>query len=449
MTIPSFTGYQTALSGLEAAQAAIDTTGENISNANTAGYTRQVVNTAESSSLQIPQLSVQGASADLGTGVDITSISRIRNQFLDTQYRAQNSQTSAANTNSSALQQAQTALSDSPTSGVASEMDGFYSDWSALASDPTSSSAQQQVVSDGQTLVSTLNSTYQQIQTVQSQAATQLSQLTGANGQVSQDVSQIATLNGQIITATQAGQSPNDLLDQRDNLLDSLSGLAQISVTADSNNDGGVVVALANAPTTPLVSGSTSNWPQTVSASTGGQLGALAGLADTSSAGTLSPYLASLQQVATNLTTGVNAQQPSSPFFSGTLGGTGTGGTSTGPLQVTATASTIQTSSSSTSGPDLAQAIGNLTGGTADQSYAGFVAQIGGGVQAAESTQTTAAAVLTAVSNQRQSVSGVSLDEEMTNLINFQQSYEASARVMNAIDTTLNDLITTVGSAGT
>jgi flagellar hook-associated protein 1 FlgK len=444
MTIPTFTGYQTALSGLEAAQAAIDTTGENISNANTAGYTRQVVNTAESSSLQIPQVSQQGASADLGTGVDITSISRIRNEFLDIQYRAQNSQTSAANTNSSALQQAQTALSDSPTSGVASEMDKFYSDWSALASNPTSSAAQQQVISDGQTLVSTLNSTYQQMQTVQSQAGQQLSQLTGVpSGQVNQDLTQIATLNGQITTATQAGQSPNDLLDQRDNLLDNLSGLAQISVTPDSNNDGGVVVALANAPTTPLVSGTTVTWPQTVSASTGGQLGALAGLADTSSSGTVQPYLDSLAQVASSLTTAVNALQPSSPFFTGTLGSTTT------PLAVSATASSIQTSSSSTSGPDLAQSIGDLTGGSTDQAYASFVAQIGGGVQAAESTQTTAQSVLTAVSNQRQSVSGVSLDEEMTNLINFQQSYQASARVMNAIDTALNDLITTVGSAGT
>jgi flagellar hook-associated protein 1 FlgK len=440
MSIPTFTGYQTALSGLEAAQAAIDTTGQNIANANTVGYTRQVVNTGEAGSLQIPQLSQQGAFADLGTGVDVTSISRIRNQFLDVQYRAQNSQTSAANTNSAALQQAQTALSDSPTSGVASEMDKFYSDWSALATDPSSASAKQTVVGDAQTLVSTLNSTYAQIQTVQQQAGTQLAQLTAPNGQVSQDLGQIATLNGQIISATQAGQSPNNLLDQRDNLLDNLSGLAQISVTADPSNAGGVVVAMANSPATPLVSGTTVTWPQTVTASTGGQLGALAGLADTSSSGTVQPYLDSLQQVATNMTTAVNALQPSSPFFSGTLGST------SAPLTVAATASTLQTSSSSTSGADLAQSIGDLTGGTADQSYAAFVAQVGGGVQAAESTQTTAQSVLSAVSNQRQSVSGVSMDEEMTNLINFQQAYQASARVMNAMDTALNDLITTVGA---
>jgi flagellar hook-associated protein 1 FlgK len=448
MTIPSFTGYQTALSGLEAAQAAINTTGENISNANTAGYTRQVVNTAESNSLPIQQRSASGAQAQLGTGVDITSISRIRNQFLDVQYRAQNSQTSAANANSSSLQQVQTAVNEPSTTGVSAGLSTFYSDWSALATNPTSQAAQQSVVSDGQSLVSTLNSTYAQMQTVQQQAGAQLTNMTSVpNGQVAQNLTQLATLNGQIIAATQGGQSPNELLDQRDNLLDSLSGMAQISVTADSNNDGGVVVALANAPTTPLVSGTTVNWPQTVSASTGGQLGALASLSDTSSAGTIQPYLDSLSKVASQVTTAVNAlQSPTSPFFSGILGGTGPAGSATGALQVTATAATIQSSSSSTSGPDLAQSIANLKGGAADQSFSAFVAQIGSGVQSAQSTQSTAQSVLTAVGNQRQSVSGVSLDEEMTNLINYQQAYQASARVMNAIDSALNTLITTVGA---
>ena len=105
----------------------------------------------------------------------------------------------------------------------------------------------------------------------------------------------------------------------------------------------------------------------------------------------------------------------------------------------------MQAASSSTSGNDLAQAVGNLAGGPADQAYAAFVAQVGSGVQAAQSTQSTQQAVLTAVSNQRQSVSGVSLDEEMTNLIQYQQAYQASARVMNAINSTLDTLINSVG----
>jgi flagellar hook-associated protein 1 len=436
MTIPTFTGYNTALSGLEAAQAALDTTGENISNANTAGYTRQVVNTAESASMQIPARSQYGASTGLGTGVDITSISRIRNQFLDIQYRAQNSATSSASTTATALQQAQTAVNEPSATGLQSQMSQFWSDWSALAGGPTNPAAQQAVVSDGSTLATTLNSMSQQMTTIQTQAGQQLAALTTApNNQMAQDLGNIATLNSQIITATANGQAPNALLDQRDNLLDNLSGLANITVSADTNNAGGVNVAFSTSPTTPLVDATGAHWPQPVTAQTGGRLGALYNLADTtpgSTTATIQPYLDALDKVAKDVVNTVNAAlPPATPFF------TGTSASTIAPV----TPSTVQSV-----GAAGAQAVANLSGGTADGDYAAFVGQIGSGVQAAQNTQTTAQAVLTGVSNQRASVSGVSMDEEMTNLINFQQAYQASARVMNAMDTVLNTLINSVGA---
>jgi flagellar hook-associated protein 1 len=432
MTIPAFTGLQTALSGLQAAQAAIDTTSENIANANTAGYTRQRVNLAENGSLTIPALTQQGGGTQLGTGVSLTDISRIRDQFLDVQYRAQNTATSNANTNASQLSQVQTAVDEPSSDGLQTVMSKFWSAWSSLGAAPTNPAAQQAVVDAGQTLASTFNAVAAQMQTVQSQASQQYATLTGTNGQVQQDATQIATLNQQITQATQAGQSPNALLDQRDKLIDDLSGLAQVSVSTGSS--GAVTINFGDA-STPLVSGTTVTWPQTLTSAAGGQLGALLNLS--SSTGPIGSMLSSLDNVAGQVISSVNALQPSSPFFSGTSAGT---------IAVSATASSIQTSSSSTSGADLAQAIGNLAGGSADQSYAAFVAQVGDSVQAANSTQATQQAVLTAVSNQRQSVSGVSLDEEMTNLIQFQQAYQASARVMNAINSTLDTLINSVGA---
>jgi flagellar hook-associated protein 1 len=295
VTIPSFTGYQTALSGLEAAQAAIDTTGENISNANTPGYTRQVVNTADSASLSIPALTQSGAGADLGTGVSITSISQIRDQFLDVQYRAQNAATSNANTNSSELQQVQTALNEPGSDGLSSIMSNFWSSWTDLAQNPTGSStaaAQQSVVDAGQTLASTFNSVSSQMSTVMTQAAQQYSALTGPNGQVEQDA--------------------NQLLDQRNNVLDDLSSLAQISVTNQS--DGSVTVNFGDA-STPLVSGTTVTWPQTITSAAGGELGSLLNLS--SSSGPIAGYMSSLDNVASQVISAVNALQPSSPFFSG------------------------------------------------------------------------------------------------------------------------------------
>ena len=431
MTVPAFTGLQTALSGLQAAQAAIDTTSENISNANTAGYTRQRVNLVESGAMTIPALTQQGGGTQLGTGVSIQDISRIRDQFLDVQYRAQNTATSNANSNASELAQVQTAINEPSSDGLQSVMSNFWSAWTALGTTQNASTLQG-VVNAGQTLASTFNAVAQQMQTVQSQASQQYATLTGANGQVQQDAQQIATLNAQITQATQAGQSPNALLDQRDNLIDNLSSLAQVSVSTGSN--GAVTINFGDA-SSPLVSGTTVTWPQTLTSASGGQLGSLLNLS--SATGPIGSMLSSLDSVAGQVISSVNALQPSSPFFTGTSAST---------IAVSANPSTVQTSSSSTSGADLAQSIGNLAGGAADQSYAAFVAQVGNSVQSANSTQATQQAVLTAVSNQRQSVSGVSLDEEMTNLIQFQQAYQASARVMNAINSTLDTLINSVGA---
>ena len=110
------------------------------------------------------------------------------------------------------------------------------------------------------------------------------------------------------------------------------------------------------------------------------------------------------------------------------------------------TAATIAVNSSlSSSGTPYtaaeATAVSSLSGGQAEQSYQAFVTQVGGDVQSAQNAQSTSQSLLTAISNQRQSVSGVSLDEEMTNLIQFQQAYQASARVMSTINDTFTSLL--------
>jgi flagellar hook-associated protein 1 FlgK len=109
----------------------------------------------------------------------------------------------------------------------------------------------------------------------------------------------------------------------------------------------------------------------------------------------------------------------------------------------------VQTSSTpAAGGNDVALAIAGLSGGQADQTYNAFVSGIGSDVQASQSTQLNAQSLLTAINNQRQSVSGVSLDEEMTNLITYQRSYQASARMMSAIDSALDTLINHTGTVG-
>ena len=439
MAIPSFTGLQTALRGLTAAQAAIDTTSHNIANANTPGYSRQQVVLTESPSMSLPGLSVGPADPiQLGTGVDVTQVSRIRDQFLDIQYRAQNSNTSNAQTQTTILNQVQTALDEPSSNGLSTQLQKFWSSWNDLSNATTgisSPAARQSVVDAGTTVAQSLNALDQQLATVQSQAAQQYQTLTASpSGVVANDANQIAKLNQQISQMEASGTSPNDLLDQRDQLLDSLSGLANISVTDQGN--GMVQVTFGDAAS-PLVSGTTVNWPQTLTSAAGGQLGSLLGLSDTTN-GQIQAYRNQLDTISNQLISSVNSLQPSSPFFSGNSAST---------IAVTATPNSIQTSSTSDpTGNDLAIQISQLSGGTADQSYASFVAKVGNDTAAAHGTQSTGSSLLQAIDGQRQSVSGVSLDEEMTNLITFQRAYQASARVMNAIDTTLDTLINQVGA---
>jgi flagellar hook-associated protein 1 FlgK len=434
MTLPTYTGMQTALSGLQAFMAAIDTTGENITNANTTGYTRQRVDLASSLELEIPAMSKNtGQGAQVGTGVSIDGISRVRDQFLDTQYRSTNGQASGASTMASELGQVETALDEPSTAGTSNALQNFWSAWNQMSTSNTPT-AQTAVVGAFQTLQSTMASVSQQIQTVQTQAGQQFSQLTGTNGQVMSDANQIKSLNTQIEQEQAAGQTPNDLLDQRDQLLDDLSSLATTTVTPNADGGGGVTVSFGGQA---LVDASnTVNFdPTTISASSGGQLGALAGLADTSSAGTLSPYLSDLDNVASALVTEVNGQT-SSPILSGTSVAT-LAITGSDPQTTIAGVTTQQ-----------AGAIGGLSGGTTDQTYASFVDTVGTAVQSAQNSASTSQSLLAGISNQRQSVSGVSLDEEMSNLIMYQQGYQASARMLNTMNSVIGDLINTVGSAG-
>jgi flagellar hook-associated protein 1 len=457
MTIPTYMGLQTALSGLEAAQAAIDTTGQNIANASTPGYSRQTVNLTERSALTIPALSsVTGDGAQFGTGVDITSITRIRDQFLDSQYRSQNSTENGQNTTQTILSQVQAGLSEPSSDGLSTALNQFFQDWNTLASTPGDQGAQQAVMGDGAAVADQLNTMSGQLSTLESQVTQQYDTLTDpSNGQVANDANQIAQLNGQIAQAQAAGIDANDLMDQRDNVIDDLSQYSNVNVTTQSN--GMVDVSFGNAAlaaqsgttdATPLVNGTsvdlTDNLTDSNLSGAGGTLGSLLGLYDsTTGTGKIADYSTTLDGVANDLVTTVNgaisgadASGPSAtPFFDPT-------GTTAATIAVNPSLTASSTTPPYTQ--DEANAVAALSTGTASQAYNAFVTQVGSDVQSAQNAQQTSQSLLTAIGDQRQSVSGVSLDEEMTNLIQFQQAYQASARVMSTINDTFTSLLNMV-----
>jgi flagellar hook-associated protein 1 FlgK len=230
-------------------------------------------------------------------------------------------------------------------------------------------------------------------------------------------------------------------MDRRDQLLDKLSNLGQVRVVDYSN---GSLAAFLGDATSPLVDDTSTFWPQPLTAP-GGKLGALIDIAKTG--GTIDSYRADLNTLVKNLADSVNNLH--NPGGTGTNFFNYTAGAEGGSLTVNVTTATVKTSTSGAAGAnDVALAIAGLRGGTPDKLYTGFVTRIGSDLKNAIRGEANASVLLNSIEDRRQSTSGVSMDEEMTNLVRFQRGYQASARTMSTMDQMLDTLINRTGVVG-
>jgi flagellar hook-associated protein 1 FlgK len=456
----TFFGVQTSLRGLLAHQRSLDVTGHNVANASTQGYSRQEAVLTASLPQQIPAgARVDGAGAQLGSGVEIADYRRIRDGFLDLQYRAQATQLGEADAKARSLEGVDLALAEPGTNGLAQQLAKLWSGFANVANNPDSDPARQVLLEQAKTLATAFADLDKQLATISGQASAELSALTaydpaaGRYGEVAQIATELAKVGGAIRDAYAMRQQPNDLMDQRDALLDRLSKLG--TVTVAELGDGGIRV-LFGGTGVPLVDDHRTDnpltpgddrvaWPQTLTAP-GGKLGALMDLSR-APGGIIDAYRNDLGAVAQELASTINAihRQTASPRdffeFDPALRGAG--------LSVTLTKDQIAVNRSGTAGGnDLATEIGALRGKTTDNMYAAFVARVGTDVNQNLRAQANAEVLTSAVEDRRQSNSGVSLDEEMTNLIRFQRGYQASARTMSTIDEMLDVLINRTGRVG-
>src|SRR4051794_2629162 len=436
MAVSSFFGLNTTLRGLLAQQRALDVTAHNISNASTEGYSRQQAVLSAAAPLVVDGVTRTGMMSMVGAGVSVESFSRVRDAFADLQYRAQNQALGQHETTAEMLGTAELSLSEPSDQGINQVLAKFWSSWDDLSNHPDSPATRQALVNQATLLADRIKSLSSDLNGVRTEANAQYGLLTGPSGDVQSLGTEIASLNDAIVKAKQQGAEPNDLYDRRDLALDRLSKLAQISVT--DLGSGSIQVNFGDAAA-PLVNGTTVTWPQALTAP-GGQLGALLKLADTGPGGTITGYLADLDAMAGQLISSVNAAH-TAPFFSGT---------DASNIAVAVTASTLR------AGPPLSAAgdntvalqVAKLRGGLADNAYANLVARIGGDVRTANQQQATTQALVTAAGDRRQSASGVSMDEEMTNMVRFQRGYQASARAMSTMDEMLDVLINRTGKVG-
>ena len=462
----TFFGIEIGRSGLAAAQIGQDTTGHNIANAGTPGYSVQSVNLvasdpytpADHNTLTIPGL--------IGTGVSISSIQRASSQFLDTQVRDASSDLQNQTAQSDALTQVDNVFGEPSNTGLNAALNSFFNSFQELANNPESTGVRATTVQKGDALAQV----FQGIQSGLTSAATSLTSKVGTAIQtINDDSSQIAALNITIKQQTISGQSPNDLLDRRGVLLDNLAGLANISV--QNNSDGTVNVSVGDQG---LVIG-TQSYGTSLSALTAkGDLksGELAGL--TKSQGLVAGYQTQLNTLAASVVSQVNAIHQSGAGLDGTTGlafFTATAGSEAStiavnptleanPQKLAAAAAPVSPATTPPAG-DASNAVllaglltktvtaaGDPLQGTSLQNfYQQTVSDAGGRAASAKTATASAQANTTQLTKQRDSVTGVSTDDEMVNMMKYQRAYQASARVVQTMDDMVGTLINNLFSA--
>jgi len=438
------TSLLTAVQSLVADTGALQITSNNIANANTPGYSRQLVVLQEATP-------TNDGNASLGNGVVLEGYQSVRDELVTSQIQQETQAQSGANAQLASMQQIQPTFTTS-TNDIGTQMSALFTSISSLSTNPNNSAAGEAVLTAGQNLATAFNTT----------SSTLTTQQAGLNTQVTQDVSQInqltqqiAALNPQLTQLNATGQSTGSVQDQQNQLVLSLSALTNVAVTQTAN---GVTLTTGNG--TPLVVGSQSQALQTSTGSngmeqvldqngtnitasiTGGDLGGTIQTRDQ----TIPGLLNSLDTLANQFGAAFNAAQAQgfnqkgsagTNFF--TIPTTVTGSAAaismaiTDPTQIAASSDGTAGSNGNLANLSAVQTNALPAGETPGNAYASLVYQVGSLTSNATAESTATTASLLQLNNQLSSVSGVSIDEESSNLITYQTAYEAAARVVTTV----------------
>jgi flagellar hook-associated protein 1 len=238
VTSPFF-GLDIATRALRTQQTLVDISNQNIANANTPGFSRQEAVVKETLPYPIPVFRQSGAAGQLGTGVDVTTVNRSRDTFLDYQYRNQTAQQGRWDAQAKTLQDIEGVVNEPSANGISTLMTKYWSAWQEVANSPSDVSVRANLLEQGKALTDAFQSTVQAFQQQQRDVDQQLKLSVDDVNNFSQ---QIANLNTQISQVETAGMKANDLRDQRDLLVDKLSQL--VKVTTVESSEGSLSIYL-------------------------------------------------------------------------------------------------------------------------------------------------------------------------------------------------------------
>jgi flagellar hook-associated protein 1 len=471
---------ETARRALLAQQFGISVTGHNIANAGTTGYSRQRANLVATDATR----TVYGM---LGTGVTIESISRMRNTFVDQQIRTTSASYEAANSEYNILGQVESIFNEPSDSAMSGVLNGFFSSWEELSTDPSSSVTRNALLLQAQSLVDNFHRLYNDTNTLRTSLRDELSVKVD---KINTLTTEISKLNVDIVAAESGDFSAADLRDIRDGKIAELSKLANITVSEDERGaslisvGGSTIVGGAThldlkvvAGTAATVSGTVFDQMSIVSDNgdtkvnlTGGEAGGILKSFNTS----IPDTLGRLNQVAAAIISEVNRVHSAgfgrqSPPQSGVNFFMGTDASSIAidltspalPAGSSPSIDNIAASGSATSTGDNSVALAiaaiidkrgltdsggaSMLGGLSiSEFYNQSVTSIGSAINGASTILDSQGLVLSNLTEQQDAISGVSLDEEMTDMIKFQRGFEAAARVISTVDEMYQTIISMV-----
>lgn len=451
-------------------QKAIDVTGQNISNVNTPGYSRQRV-------VLEPNTPIYQQPGQMGTGVNAAAIERVYDRFIGSQINSKNQDAGRWDAQESALQRIEIIFDETDGIGLQNAMSTYWNSWQDLVSNPSGYTERVALLTSGEVLTSTVNDMAQNLTQMQQDFDRQI---VGSLDDVNRLAYEISSLNQKIGEVEVAGQNSNDFRDQRDLLLKELSSI--IDINAFEKDDGHVTVLVGNGQ--PIVDSSYSwslvaepngnglhdiAWADPnggttdITASIRG--GALKGWIEARDVH-IDDYMTRLDQLAAGLIADVNAlhqngfgltNDPSTGQpFTGTAFFSGGSAIDIGVhADVRNDVNRIAASSTAAGSPgdnSNAVAIADLQYGLTMSSgsatfgdfYNSLVSDVGNHVRQASANNSFETAMLSQMEAYRESVSGVNLDEEMINLLKFQHAYEAAAKLITTADQMLETVMNMV-----
>lgn len=411
----------TAKSGMNVSQVAIQTTSHNISNINTPGYSRQRVNQSASSPYSMPGKNSNFGAGQIGTGAQIDDVTRIRNSFYDYQYRSESHQYGNTSVKYEYFKNIEGIFNEPSDTAISSSLNSFFNSWSELSKDPQSSGVKSVVIENGKYLSNSINSAFKRLESLEEGLDKQSEYIMD---EVNSMLSQLDKLEKNIKIIQGSGKSPNDFLDQRDQLLDNLSFKLNI-------NDKDVKATLKKAYD--------ANGKVTLDDLTKSGVKISGELEGTlSMKQEINKYKNGLKQLSNTITSNVNdaAGQEIFKAKDGEL-------ISINPEMLQEPEKINVTADIALKVYELKSEKVNINGKdmTINTFYNSMIQDLGQSSAAVIRDESNQSKLLENIDSSRSSVSGVSLDEEMISLVQLQHTYSANAKVMSTIDSLLDVVV--------